>query len=272
MSKHPRNSKCWCGSGLKYKKCCHPEIEPSSRYIQRQVPENSMGTQPIKVLENNVIHFFEETNPTFRAQLEYDTNNLELKNGIKYINEEKRIDDDLAYINSNKQIHIQETFLSYIWILSYSLVTMFDEHVMLPRLKRGYFSDPVKLNAKFDFLNYGLSLINRYSVWNIEKFPNPQKYLISDKVNIEKTNSVFLHAANFVLCHEYSHFSLGHVDRSIELMVDNKKISGEESVKTESEADFNAISLMLKQPKTKRNRKNIEHGIVAGGLFTDFFG
>ena len=265
MSKQSRNSPCWCGSGKKYKRCCWPEVEPESLYIKRQTPINSQGTQPIKVLENNILHFFEKTNKNFLKQLTEDVSNLDLKAGIKYFNKEEKLDlNALAYINSNKQIHIQETFLSYIWILSYCLVTIFDMHILIPRRNKNIDTQKDKLYEKFEFLKYGLSLINQFSVWDTEKFPNPQTYLKKDKLYIEKTNSVFLHAVNFVLCHEYSHFALGHTDKSIDFMSKGENITPEGNKRDEIDADFNAIKLLLKHPNTKKHKKNIEYGIVAG--------
>jgi hypothetical protein len=274
MSKLSRNATCWCGSTKKYKKCCWPEKEPSTLYIQREAPANSQGTQPVKVLENNILHFFEKTNKDFLKELINGVENSELKAGIKYINEESKL-TGYAYINSNKQIHIEETFLSYIWCLSYCFVTIFDIHVLLPRRNKNIDKNIDKLSERFDFLKYGLSLINAFSEWNIEKYPNPQKYLKENKQYIEKTNSVYLHAVNFVLCHEYSHFDLGHVDKSIDLMCEGKEITPEEHKIDEIYADFNAIQLLLKHPNTKKNKKNIEYGIVAGVsalLFLDKIG
>lgn len=267
MGKQSRKSPCWCGSGMIYKKCCYPEKDPNPEnlYIERNAPQNSQGTQPIKVLENYLINFFENTNKIFLSKLKNDIKNSDFKPGIKYTNEEIKIDvNNIAYINSNKQIHIQETFLSYLWIICYCLITIFDEYVMLPRSNKHIMSDQLKLAKKFEFLKYGISLSERFSTWDIEKYPNPQKYLKEDKLYIEKTNSVFLHATNFVLCHEYSHFSLGHTDRTIDLMSSGKEISDEENKIAESDADFNAIEIMLVNPKTKKIKKNIQYGIVAG--------
>lgn len=263
MNKLSRNAPCWCGSKKKHKKCCWPEKEPSTLYIQRETPINSQGTQPVKVLENNVLHCFEQTNKDFLKQLTDDVDNLDLKAGIKYINEESKL-STIAYINSNKQIHIQETFLSYIWCLSYCFVTIFDKHILLPRRNKYIDTNKSELEGKFEFLKYGLSLINGFSEWDIEKFPNPQKYLKEEKLYIEKTNSVFLHAVNFVLCHEYSHFALGHVDKSIELMIEGKEITPEQNKTDEICADYKAIQLLLTHPNTKKIKKNIEYGIVVG--------
>lgn len=265
MSKQSRNSPCWCESGKKYKKCCWPEIEPESQYINRQKPTNSQGTQPIKVLENNILNFFEKTNKNFLKQITADVADLDLKAGIKYTNSEEKLDlNALAYINSNKQIHIQETFLSFIWIVSYCLVTIFDEHIMIPRRNNNIDHKKDKLEFKFEFFKYGLSLMDRFSVWDTNKYPNPEKYLKSDKFYVERTNSVFLHAVNFVLCHEYSHFALGHVDKTIEYMTEGKEVTPDENKLEEIGADYNAIQLLLTHPRTKIYKKNIEYGIVVG--------
>ncbi len=263
MPKHPRNAKCWCGSNLKYKKCCLPEVEPNSKYIFRQAPADSKGTQPVKVLENNILWYFQQTHKDFTIRLKKDIEKADLKPGIKYINEESKI-REIAYINSNKQIHLQETFLSYIWIVSYCLMTIFDEHILLPRLKNGVTNDPKRLAYKMDFLRHAVSLISKYTPWDIDYFPNPEKYTFDQKANIEKTNSIFLRAVNFVLCHEYSHFSLGHSDKAIELMIAGRQITDEENKIDEIDADYNAIRLMISTAKTKKIRKNIEYGIISG--------
>lgn len=265
MNKQSRNSPCWCGSKIKYKKCCYPEIKPETQFIIRQKPTNSFGTQPIKVLEHNILSFFEKTNKNFLEQVKNDIAHSDFKAGIKYDNSESKLDfEGLAYINSNKQIHIQETFLSFIWIVSYCLVRIFDEHILTPRKTNNIDHNIDKLNGKLVFLDYGLSLMNKFSVWDIDKYPNPEKYLFSEKHNVEKVNSVFLHAVNFVLCHEYSHFSLKHVDNTIEAMSQGKEVSPAVTKIDEINADYNAIQMLLRHPRTKRHKKNIEYGIVCG--------
>ena len=263
MSKYPRNKKCWCGSGIKYKKCCFPELNNGDDIIIRNINSGNKGTQPIRVLFSNMINYFEKTHKDFLKKLEFDTNQKELKKGIKLLNEESKL-GNIAYINSNKQIHIQETFLSYIWIFSFCIVDLFDNHIQLPRIKNNSKSDINELKKTFDFFKYGLSLIDRFSDWDIEKFPNPYKYKKELKIKIEKINSVFLHATNWILCHEYSHFSLGHTEKSIMAMVKGKEISDIENKKDEIEADKNAINLLLKEWKTKKIKKNIEYGIITG--------
>lgn len=265
MNKIGRNDPCWCRSNKKYKNCCYPEKKPEQGFISHEPPPDSEGTQPIKVLEHNILSYFQKTHTGFKDQLIYDTDSLELKKGIKYINKESNItDSDIAYVNMNKQIHIQETYLSYVWIISYCLVTIFDEHILAPRLNPKNFNDPFRLQEKMNFFNYGLSLIKSFSTWDINKFPNPQKYAFQDKHNIERTNSVFLHAINFVLCHEYSHFSLGHVDAGIEAMIAGTNISDTQHKQDEIAADERAINLMLTNLKTKKIKGNKAAGIVAG--------
>lgn len=259
MVRFARNSPCWCGSELKYKKCCFPEVPPEANYILREAPPNSKGTQPVRVLEGNILTYFQKTHQEFPEQLRKDITNSGLNAAISYLNIESEIMEP-ASIFINKQIRIEETFLSYLWINSYCLVTIFDDHILLPRLKKGAINDPLKLANKIEFLKYGVSLANAFAPWDKDKFPNPEKYLFEHKIIIEKVNSVFLHAVNFVFCHEYSHFSLGHVDE----MFGSKQKTLEENKQDEIDADKNAIKLMITRTKTKRIRKNIEYGIIIG--------
>lgn len=90
------------------------------------------GTQPIRVLNGNILNWFENAEKDFLETLKDEVKYNELKNGIGYINSETKV-REVAYVDDAKQITIQETFLSYLWTISYGLVVMFDEVIMRPR-------------------------------------------------------------------------------------------------------------------------------------------
>jgi hypothetical protein len=85
------------------------------------------GNQPIRVLENRIFNWFKETYPDFHEEVDSE---MEF-NGLKGIN---IIYGDIAIpevpeINEAREIVFHETFLSYLWTLSYSLFVIFDEVV-----------------------------------------------------------------------------------------------------------------------------------------------
>jgi hypothetical protein len=125
-------------------------------------------------------------------------------------------------------------------------------------------SDKRIIENAYKLFDYGLSLRTRYSDWKMDELPNPQKYSIEDKFYVERANSIFLHAVNFVLCHEYGHFKLGHVDYIRDNYGDKSKEKTDAQIKQdEYDADLFSSKLLLSGAKTKLERKNIAVGLVS---------
>jgi hypothetical protein len=262
-NKISRNTKpCWCGENVKYKNCCWPELPPESKYIERIGNPNTHGTQPIKVLAENIIFWFEKTHSKFRHELNTSIKQYDLKPGVSYINSETPL-RDFAAISNDKKIIIEESFLSFLWINCYCFLVLYDEGVAKPRNRQH--PDKEKISKAYRLFEYGLSLKSRFSDWKIDELPNPQKYLKEDKFYVEKANSIFLHAINFVMCHEYGHFKLGHVDYIRDNYGDKSKEKTDAQIKQdEIDADLFSCRLLLSGAKTKSDRKNIAAGLVAG--------
>lgn len=104
--------------------------------------------------------------------------------------------------------------------------------------------------------SYALSLKDKYSDWDKSNLPNPESYSDQDKGNIERTNELFLYAFNFILCHEFSHIALGHVD----LENTSTFLSTEQKKEFEIEADSKSIEL-LKKGIFKNNNKAVTYGV-----------
>jgi predicted metal-dependent peptidase len=43
--------------------------------------------------------------------------------------------------------------------------------------------------------------------------PNPEEYSTDDVFFIERANGLFVYAMNFILCHEFAHIELNHLER-----------------------------------------------------------
>jgi hypothetical protein len=102
--------------------------------------------------------------------------------------------------------------------------------------------------------------LSTYTQWNKLDLPNPEEYDNVNEEYVEKVNSVFLNAIKFILCHEFSHVYLGHVD------LDNSGIisTDEEIKKDEYAADNYAISVVLKGVTDEQSKTNICAGVIAG--------
>jgi hypothetical protein len=231
------------------------------------------GTQPIRVLSENIILWFENTYPTFLEDLRNEVTYNGLKKGIKYLVGENPI-REIAYVDNKKTINIEETFLSYLWIVGYSIFVLYDEVVSKPVVIRNwkftpkvqrYISDTERL------FSYGLSLIKDFSMWDIENLPNPEYYDKADNEYIEKINGVFLSAINFILVHEFAHVTLGHVDLDKEYLQRGKTLSRQELIDHELAADNYSIESLLQSEYDKTNSHVIKAGILTGLTSLIFF-
>lgn len=238
-------------------------------------PKTHIGNQPIRVLKWNIACCLEKTHPHFKKEYEDVLSLHNLKPSIIYDTAEAPIYSTIfpysdpipeirhltPHVDNNKNITIQETFLSYLWIMCYfHLVTYGEiaEKIYLNRLVTHKYKINTQPVIFADLLcNYGRSLITRYTVWNKELLPNPELYDDSD-IYIEKTNSLFVHAVNFVLLHEFAHIKLGHMNP-------NKfNDSNEIRKRDEQLADSYAINTMLAGAFNSKEKLNRILGMTIG--------
>lgn len=226
-----------------------------------------IGTQPIRVLQHNIIKQFEDTTPEF-IQLTLDTIiDKGLQRGIGYhVNENPIIIPggraQTPYVDGTKKIYIHETFASYVWCVTYSLIVLYDEAVAKPS-QNLFMNRPInkieyeKIKNAQAVFDYGLSLITTFSHWD-KRLPNPESYPEDDSFYIERSNAVFIYALNFILCHEFIHVEREHVDRKLLGTITNL-----ENIELEKEADRKAIELILTGVTSDR-RKSAIAGILVG--------
>ncbi|WP_154859634.1 phage exclusion protein Lit family protein [Cyclobacterium xiamenense] len=235
--------------------------------------ERHTGEQPIRVLRNNLDKWFQETYPNFKEDvLDEAINKMGLHNEINVVDRLEKVQVP-AGVGTFKIITVQETYLSYLWGLCYSLIFIYDKQIHQPKIDATYvitseLSDQIK--KAHDLFNYSLSLIEKYNSWDKDDLPNPEFCAPSDEY-IFKANGVYLHAINYVLLHELGHVALGHIDKDIENEEKGIKTSPEDILKGEYEADEYSIHKSLQGGTHLTNDRTIAAGIVAGICSFIFF-
>ena len=232
-----------------------------------------MGRQPVRVLEYNVLAWFEEKYPEFRSELEEIGRKFGTTRAIKYYCDEapifgRRRDPMTPYVTvDNGQITIHETFLSYVWGLSYAFFVIFDEQVQGSMIgiqpghgkPLGYF-----LPKGYEVLNYSIGLIKKFKKWP-EDLPNPDSYNSEDRHFVERTNGIYLAAVDFILCHEWAHIACGHLTKEKEAQDRGKPITPREIKELEREADqwaLDCVSKGIRPPE--RSRTVVGFGAAVG--------
>ncbi len=210
------------------------------------------GNMPIRVLQNNVIHHFENVRDDALEKHKRWVNSGKLQPGIKWlIGREKAIS---PYADcASKEIVIQEVFLAYIWAMTYSLVVIYEETIQ-KKMMAGQWNGNVELNTPLlqnaeRLFNWALTLTDRYSDWN-KNLPNPETHhTVDEKYYAEKVNGIFLNAIAFILFHECCHLVNDHcefINRSGNKAVNQLTQSEEQNYKTlENEADIFAIESLI---------------------------
>ncbi|CAM3679099.1 phage exclusion protein Lit family protein [Elizabethkingia occulta] len=207
--------------------------------------KNHIGIQPIRVLKHNLTTRLLERNEEFIKLLQISS---KLSDSISYVGKELPLrNKQTPRVDKDGMIYIHETYLSYLWMISFSMFVLYEEGIVIPdQVKRGI---PTHKNQNIELIklteelfDYAKSLVRVYSKWDTEYFPNPE--IFDEKTDegfyIPRANDLYVEAINFILFHEIAHAELEHIKKRVE-----NNLEGE-SVKTlEIEADSRAISLLL---------------------------
>ncbi len=234
--------------------------------INKYVPTHE-GNMPIRVLQHNLIYAFENMNQEFLDLVQEVIERTDLDPGIAYMIEEEKLKS--PYVLFNK-IFIQESFLSYVWCMSFSLVVLYEDAIV-KRSRREILGDQeeepdmMKIQEAYALWAYGVSLIDNYTEWNKELFPNPEYYDERYEDLIPKINGVYLAAMCFILAHEFAHLELEHSKTDIPGM-DNNELG----IIIEKEADLRALNLVINH-KTTINSTGENMGVLVGLCSLLFF-
>jgi hypothetical protein len=213
------------------------------------------GHLPVRVLQHNIISQFENTTTIFLQKALDTVKTMGLNTEIVYTINHSAFEGDKVkgpfVCNQSNEVHIHETFLAYLWCMTYSLY-IYTDLIITEQFDS---DDERKLLADSTF-DYAMGLIDAYSDWDKANIPNPEVYKSEHAADIEKANELFLFGFNFVLCHEYSHVDLGHCKAATEGPLPDlvKK-------ELELEADANAINLFIDGIDTS-NESATKYGVV----------
>lgn len=211
--------------------------------------KHHLGTQPIRVIHNMLVYMFATTYPSFKEKLQemVDLGKLNPEVDMIFAEEAIRIDSRMNSPRVNaktRQISLHETFLSYLWCISYSAYILYLEKVDFPRVNKvvGYEKYPIskdEITKAMELFEYGKSLIVYFSPWDKETLPNPEIYLAEKRNYVEQSNMFYTEAVKFILAHE-----LTHLERHIDLL--NNDTPDTHYLAFEEEADKLAIKHVLK--------------------------
>lgn len=240
-----------------------------SDYSHGGQPYTPRGTQPVRVLEQNILYWFERKYPEFRSELEQ----LGVTS-IKYYCDEMPISNPNGYkqtphVTDNGQICLHETFLSYLWALSYSIIVIFDEGLNGPKTgKLPSHGKPVGHFLQYgdDVLKYGVSLVKDYKPWPTD-LPNPDLkwYKGEDSHFPTKANGIYVAAVDFILCHEVAHVACGHLKKMAEAKLKGEYLPKYEIKEGEIEADAWALERVIRGIRDpKRPKTTVYFGAIAG--------
>lgn len=224
------------------------------------------GQMPIRVLQHNLIYAFENMNPDFIELTRKVIAELNLDPGIEYGMNREPVKSPRVIFG---KIFIDESFLSYVWCVSFSLTVLYQE-VIVKKSKNDYFRNEVEISdtdlvkKAYKLWEYAILLLDRYVKWDIN-LPNPESYDEHYEQLIPKINGLYITAMKFVLAHEFSHIELKHNER-----LDNNLDQNEQSVIFEREADDRAIKLVL-DGRNNENRVTVNMGILLGLCSLLFF-
>ena len=210
------------------------------------------GELPVRGLVGILLDWFYELDEEFLLAYREEMRFNGLPEKISY-----RIDaapiSDQACVTQEKGIELYETFLQYLWCLSYAGYVFFREGFMNPHMA-GTFKGVLDVGNPFmkkaeAVLQLGLSLRTEYSPERFDGVPNPIEHDAIDKDHVEKANAIFAAAASFIIVHEFAHFYMGHV---------GTVAFGSQSKADESAADAYALHV-IRQSMGKEQRRDVTH-------------
>jgi len=241
--------------------------------INRYNPDVHPGTQPVRIVHHMLTYMFAHSYLGFLDELKKEIEDGKLNPEIDLVFAEEAIRHDHGYhtpraSKETRAIQLHETFLSFLWCVTYSVYVLYLETIDFPAINvlTGYDKYPVsdkEIELAKEVFEYGKSLIAYYSPWNKDNLPNPELFLAEKRTYPEQTNLFYTDAVKFILAHEYTHLK-SHIDYIDENTPESYYL------KFEYEADDTAIKNSLKGA-TPASVYAVCGGIVIGILSMLFF-
>lgn len=178
-------------------------------------PSTHKGVLPVRVLQFNMLKWFEEVSPDLLQEVLEEVQYRGLQRGIGYHIAIAPI-TDAAEIDGKKKIHFYENYLQFLWGVSYAITTLFEEGFVKP-VKAGTYSGATDMGDPFVRKAYAvfdasIELFDKCDQAKHYGLPNPEKETAVDSKLIRQVNGVFSAASAFILMHEVGHQFYGHLD------------------------------------------------------------
>jgi hypothetical protein len=207
------------------------------------------GNQPVRVLLNTCLHYFQ----IFHSEIIENSKELEREGHIT-ANIICNIDELPIFSNQcnllpfieNGTINLSETFLTYLWCISFSIHTPLYETV---HKKSIFEKDEVLFNECNELMKFASGIKRKYALLDKTKRFNPEIFDEKNEETIGNANGVFINAVNFILCHEYAHAKYQLYNRTKD---------------DEVKADFEAVRLLKEGSKDKNELGNRAVGALIG--------
>lgn len=210
-------------------------------------------TTPVDCIKEHILKRFSNTNPEFYDYIDSLIRKGVIKQNIIYCLENEKIKS--PFVDSDGYIHIQSTFLCYMWINSYYSLVMYEELAVkyFENLQqdKNHLINHALISQTIDFQQYAMSLFKSYSDWDLTIYPSPKTPDTSGKNYCDLATELTIYGMDYVLCHEFAHLELDHFH------------STKNSIEKEKEADNRAFELIL-AGRNGSNNVSLEMGILMG--------
>lgn len=210
-----------------------------------------LPTSPIDFLKTNILARFENTNPGFAKYVHQLISDGTIQRTICYYYDQECV--KTPFVSNDGYIHLQSTFLSFLWIHCYYTLVIHEEvsvkHFDKKTPSQQNIFNNELINKTIEFQQYAMSLVRFHSEWDLRVYPGPNTPDKSGKDYHIMANQLFLYAVDYVMCHEFAHLELKHFT------------SSKPRIDLEKEADKRAYELML-SGVTSENKVGMETGIL----------
>lgn len=128
---------------------------------------------------------------------------------------------DVAELDFENRINVYDNFCQFYWCICYTSILFFDKGI-LEKLQTEQSRNHIKLENEelkeaYDVFLAGIGLLsNGKPLTSRSKFfelPNPFNNVKNDYVGF--ANAVYCYGMTFILFHEYSHFTLEHIESTV---------------------------------------------------------
>jgi hypothetical protein len=140
----------------------------------------------------------------------------------------------------SKMVHLQESYLAYLWAMIYSSFVIYEHGVQEPMMK-GTFDGTCKYNSQElmrgkQLGDWAKRFAFQYEAWDDQLLPNPERHLdVIEKTLAGKANAMFLRAVTYLIAHEFGHLAGRH----------DVETSNVERIEQEKEADNFALAFLV---------------------------